>query len=307
MGVLVASPPTTQLDLSAVNRWPGVTAMTWTGADGRVWDLLRGTDGVVLLESGIRGLAMPEIRRHTSSSPSLAGTRWRGWRVEEREVFWPVLVWSEDSTRDWLQRDSAWWGSLHPERLGVWEVTTARAGRRRLSLRFTGDGEHSFPVDPARLGEAVYGVRLVAEQPLWEGDDTLSSWSLSEQAAFFPGPPFWIGSAYTLATATLTNPGDVPAYAVWTVQGPFTSARVGMPGATVSVPFGLPDGAALTIDTRPHVMSAVDSSGADRTRDLGAAAFAPVPAGYRMPLDLALGGQGGRITASLTPLFLRAW
>ena len=308
MGVVIAAPRALgQLDETLVNRWPGVTAMTWVGWDGTLWDLLRGTEGVVLLEKGVRGLAMPPIGRHTQESPALAGSRHTGWRAVEREVFWPVYVWSEDSSREWFDRDAAWWATMHPDQVGEWAVTTSRSGTRRLRLRYVDDSEHSFDHDPARVGEAIYGVRLVAEQPFWEGETALSSWSLSEQASFFPGPPFWIGSAYTLATATIRNPGDVPAWPVWTVHGPFTSARVGTAGATITVPFGLQDGASLTIDTRPAVMRAVDSSGVDRTRELGAAAFAPVPPGVRVPLDLDLGGEGGRITAQLAPLYLRAW
>ena len=63
-------------------------AMTWTGGDGSSWDLTRRSDGVWLMP-GFRGLRMPPLDRFVSDSPSVDGSRWRGNRVLEREVFWP--------------------------------------------------------------------------------------------------------------------------------------------------------------------------------------------------------------------------
>lgn len=294
-------PPPVDID----TLWPGITSMSWTAWNGTTWDL-RGSDGVVLMRDGVRGLAFPPVEHYRTESPAVAGSRWRGWRASNREVFWAVLVFSDASSDDWVRRDSKWWASMHPEHPGVWEITTS-AGTRRLRCRFLSDGDHSYEYDPTRLGEAYYGVRLIADQPYWEADQIVSpEWGQTTEREFFPGPPFWVGAGQSLSTATISNPGDVPAYPVWTLTGPITTATVGVGTRTVSVPFTIPDGMTLTIDSRPESRSAVDSTGADRTSQLGSSSFAAIPPGEKVSLSLARSGTG-TVQARLTPLYFRAW
>lgn len=280
--------------------------MTWTGTDGSVWDLLNGTRGIRLLTGGTRGLGMPPIRRHTTRSLAVNGSRWRGKTIDERSVFWPIMIYSDEGARQWFDSDSAWWRSLHPDRVGTWEVQTPVSGRRILSCRFVDDSDYSSDEDPAAKGLEVHGVRLVAEQPLWVGQTVLATWGQGEQRAFFPGPPFWIGSSHTISNAKISNPGDEPGFVIWQVIGPATSATLGTAGRTISVPFAVPDGQTLTVDTSPWAMSAIDSQGVDKTGLLGQSSFAPVPPGEQIPLTLQLSGAG-KVAASLVPLHHRAW
>ena len=54
--------------------WPGISAMTWTGWDGSVWDLIGAGSGAQL-QRGVRGLFMPHVDQYSSSSPAMAGSR----------------------------------------------------------------------------------------------------------------------------------------------------------------------------------------------------------------------------------------
>lgn len=280
--------------------------MTWTGWEGSEFDLLDPTvSGVMLVEDGIRGLNMPKFTRYTSNAAGIAGSRWRGFGTEEREVFWPAFVWSERGTVEWMRVDSRWWKTMRPDEVGTWQITTSDS-IRRLRLRFSDDGDHSYVRDPTKSGWCLYGVRLVAEQPYWEGDPILLSWEKRTERPFLPGPPFWVSGTVSLASAVMQNPGDVDAYPIWVLQGPFTAAQVGFDGATITVPFPVAAGNSLTIDTRPDQQTAIDAAGVDRTGDLGASSFAPIPAGGGKALTLSLSGAGS-VSASLTPLYYRAW
>lgn len=302
---------------SAVPELPSVEAFapprmgsTWTGWDGSVWDLLTYADSGVLLMRGVRGLGKPTHDRYSSQSPALAGSRWRGYRTTEREVFWPVAVYADTANSRWVATDRAFWRTMHPGRPGTWTITQPSGEVRSLVCRFVDDGAQVFDVDPLTAGWTAYGVTLVAdEQPFWSGQTITRTFRASAASDFYGGsggPPFYISSASTLASAAITNPGDVEAYPVWTITGPTTSVSVGLAGNLVDVPFTLATGVSLVIDSRPTAQTAVDSLGVERTAELGSANFAAIPPGESVPLTLTMAGTG-IVQVDLTPLYDRAW
>ena len=287
------------------------TSHLWTGWDGSEWDL-SGLGSGVSLGSGVRGLTMPPVQRFSTDSPGVAGSRWRGFRTQEREVFWPLRVYHEAKSQEWIEYDRALWATMHPARTGVWTVTHPDGSSRSLTLRCVDDGSHAFDTDPALLGWARYAVTLVAEQPYWEGEPLTRSWKTVDPKPFFggvvggKGPTFYISSGSTLGNATMDNPGDVDAWPVWTIYGPTSSVSVGVGGKLVTVPFAIADGDSLTIDTRPSAQTAFTAAGVEMTSQLSAFNFAPVPSGQSVPLSLSMVGNGV-VQAALTPLHLRAW
>lgn len=284
-------------------------SMTWQGWDGTVWDLTDGTAGLFLVPTGVRGLAMPPIDRFTQESPAVAGTRWRGSRAGEREVFWPLYIFSDGTAQDWVDYDRAFWRTMHPDLPGVWTVAQPDGTMRSLTARFADDGDHSFQQDPAKTGWELYAITLVAEQPYWQGTPIIRTWRGGTGTSGFFGagaPPFTIGSGATLDVATIDNPGDVPAYPVYTISGPTTSVTVGIGGRIVEVPFAIASGQSLTIDTGPTAQTAFDSNGVDRTGELGAVDFAPIPPGVSLQMSLQMAGTG-TVSGTITPLYRRAW
>lgn len=285
----------------APHTWTGLD-MTWTGWDGTVWSLSNGTDGTVMMP-GVRGMNMPPVNHYLSASAGNDGARWRGHTVEPREVFWPLQVYSDQGSLPWLDRDRAFWKTLRPDRPGVWTVTRPDGQKRSLTLRFQDDGTQSFDIDPSLSGWTNYGITLVAEQPYWAGETETGSWVSGTSVQFFPN--LTISPGGTLATARLRNPGDVDAWPIWQVYGPTTSVTVGVNGRNITVPFTLLSGELLIINTDPRVQTAMLGA-VDRTADLGSMDFAPLPADEISNLTLSMTGTGF-ITATVTPLYLRAW
>lgn len=296
------------------NPFPGMD-VTWTGWDGTVWQLNQPTSGVALLP-GVRGFGTPPTTLFNRSSPALAGSRHAGHSVGERPVFWPVAVWKNTSSPDWVAHDRAFFRTLDPERPGVWEVRQSTGEARRLRLRFAGDGDPAFDVDPSRYGIQTYGLDFVANQPYWEGDPVFRRFQAETVVDFFSGPMVTIADGRSLASATVTNAGEVDSYATWTIIGPTTTATVGVGADTITAPFAVAAGKALQIDTNPDAQTALLgdwdpvartlSNVTDRTGDLGATVFAPIPPGVDVSLNLTMTGTGA-VEVEFLPLYKRAW
>lgn len=287
---------------------PGGLTMSWTGWDGSVWDLADSSVSGVVMGPGVRGLGAPPSQRFSTSSPAVAGSRFRGSRVLEREVFWPLSVLA-DTGLGWVDRDSAFWRTLRVDAPGSWAVTSPGGTTRTLRCRLA-DVDEEFVVDPTRHGWASYGVHLVADDdPFWSGAPLVRSFSPGSPVDFFDpagSPPFHISAGNLLATATLDNPGDVDAFPIWRVDGPTTSVTVGVDGRNIVIPITVAGGASLTVDTRPQAQTAIRSDGTDVTASLGAVDFAAVPPGAVVPLSLSMVGTG-TVTATLQPRYFRAW
>lgn len=307
--------------------------MTWT-AKGVTWPLTSPASGLFLMP-GIRGLGTVTTERHSTSSPAVAGSRHEGTSVLDREVFWPVHIYSDYRVDDaagsaaWMERDRAFWQGMDPDDTGVWEVHLPDSTKRRLRIRFRDDGDHTFTYDPMKHGWQSYGLKFVAEHPYWEGEPVVRSWKNGEYQPFFePNGPhlFNIGSGAEISEATIDNLGDVESYARWFIDGETTEAAVGVNGLVAEVPFDVPEGKCLVIESEPDLIGAtmydvvpgapskpservigVDMvNPVDRSADLGEADFAPIPAGASVPLSLSLAGTG-TVEALLPSLYRRAW
>lgn len=282
--------------------------MVWTGWDGSVWELSNPDAGVFIVGKGVEGLGSPTHLAWVGESPAVHGQSYRGHVVEPRPVFWPVHLYSDSGSHEWLVLDRAFWRSLHPGKHGVWSVTTPGGSRRSLSCRFVDDGRHMTEQDPMFRGWASYGVSLIADNPFWTGEPVRRTWAQSVATDFYGGgtaPVFNISSGSQLSTAKMTNEGDLEAWPVWTIKGPLTSVTVGVDGSTIQWSVALVEWDTLVIDTDPTIQSAW-LNGVDVTDQLGTADFAPIPAGEELPLSLTMAGAGS-VEAAITPRHYRAW
>jgi hypothetical protein len=280
---------------------------TWTGWDGSEWDLRDWRRGVTLLFDGVKGLHNPRIDKFRSESSSVPGHRLRGWRTAGRDVFWPVQVYGDGSDQ-WLAVYDAFFDSIHPDREGVWTVETATSKR---TLRLTGvfDDEHSFARDPYLAGWATFPIDLEAAQPYWEGAPVIAGpFTSAEPVDFIPeggAPPFHISEASTFASASIRNPGDVEAWLRAVIDGPLTAVTLGADGWSVSVPFDVPEGQRLLIDSDPRNVTAT-LDGVNVTAELGLVDFAPVEPRQRTSLEIGAVGAGS-VKVELTPLYFKAF
>jgi hypothetical protein len=278
----------------------------WLGRDGSWWDLVRGP--ARLVAEGVRGLNLPTWDLYGATSPTLAGSRHRGSRVRDREVRLTVYLEAPD-TASYVSLEREWFASFDPDEPGQL-VVTVEGVDRWLWLRLS-EVDDAMTVDPTLAGWAVYGLTLLARQPLWEAEDITRRFTSGTTRPFFStsGSVLGICPGSTLSTATMTNPGDEPAWPVWTVHGPCDSLTVGVGSVVVDLDITLTDTQTLTIDTRPGRQRIVDGTGTNRAGDATVARFAPIPAGASVPLNLAATGvdTGFSVSATITPLYRRAW
>lgn len=285
--------------------WPGLS-MRWIGWDDTVWDLTSGISGLALMP-GLRGIHMPPTKHYKDNYPTLHGARWRGYNIEQREVFWPIQIFNDYGSQEWLNHDKKFWRTMSPHKTGVWEVIQPNGTVRSLRLRYRDDGQYSFDLDPAIVGWNNYGLMFDAEQPFWTEPEVTRSFRSTSPAQFFSpgGAVVNITAGSTISSATLFNPGDEKTYPVWELEGPITSATISLDGNVISVPFAVPTGQKLTIDTNPETLMAT-MNGVDMTPQLGTAQFFPLPVGDVSSLALTVVGSGN-ISVRFTPLYYRAW
>lgn len=308
MSLLYAAPYVAPTPPQVPVRWQGMRH-TWTGWDGSVWDLTDPSGGVALTSDGVEGLGMPDIANYTHSSPVVHGAAWDGWLATGRKVFWPVVIFSGRDTDDvpsseaWIRRNRAFWRTLRPGKVGTWTVYLPSGEQFSLKLRFAGGGKEAFDRDPARRGWAVYGVELFPEQPFWEATPVVESWGAEVKTPFLGpedvGPPFHVSPVTTIGTAKVTNPGDVESFIQWTVTGPTSSVTVGIGGEKTVVPFPVPDGQKLVIDTDPRNLIA-ELNGVDVMNQLREFNYPALQPGADIKLSLAMEGNGS-VEARFTP------
>lgn len=310
-----------------VSPWRGF-ALSWTGWDGSEWELTRPASGL-FLRPGVRGLGLPEFERQSSSSPAIAGSRHRGSSTKDREVFWPLYLYSDRSSDEFYERNRAFWRSLDTEREGTWKIVLPNGSARSLRLRLTG-ADDGLNHDPIQRGWASYGINLLADQPYWVGDTVRKSWAQDDlrnyyvttedrtQYGYADDVIHYLSSGGELASATFSNDGDVPSYPVWKVVGPTTAVEFGVGAGRVVVPFDIPEGYAVEIDTDPvdgQVLwyglwdQATKSliGPVDRTSELDpSSAFLPIPAGQDRPLSFEMTGLG-TIIAEVRNKYRRAF
>jgi hypothetical protein len=283
--------------------------MTWQGWDGSLWNLCGG-DGPsgVALAPGLRGLDEPPFQIYESESDARAGTRFRGARAQKREIFWNASVFSDTSSQGWLDYDRAFHKTLHPEKPGLFTVQQPSGEYRTVSMRFV-SSDKSWDYSPGLRGWAQYGLTFQAEDPFWKGAPIVRSWGASDPVEFIDhttgAPPFNISSSSTFDTASMPNPGDVPAWPVWTVTatGTVTSVTVGVNGRLVTYAGSLTSGQSLTLDSR--AMTAKVGS-TNVTASLTVRDWAPIPEGSEVPLTVSMTGTG-TVQAVLTPNYFRAY
>jgi hypothetical protein len=286
--------------------WEGLRH-TWTGWDGTSFDLTDGSAGVLMLLDGVGGMHLPELDQYLDEYASADGARYRGTRTRTRQPSWTIGVFG-DTSRQWRERDVAFWRTLDPDRPGLWTITDPEGRVRTLVCRLRSSAEHTYTRDPHKAGWAVYSVDLLAEQPHWQGPPVLSPrWALATAENFTgpsdAAPSYYVSAASTIGSAALTNPGDVDAWLTWEVVGPVTSVEITAAGGELA--FGaVPAGQTLRISTDPTEPVAT-LNGVDRTGDVDPWDPRPVPAGETVDVGITLVGAGS-VQASFIPRYRRA-
>lgn len=297
--------------------WVGF-GLQWTGWNGAAWNLLDPEKGLTVLRDSVVGLHFPPFEPITS--PRLAGRRRRGVRVRERTLEFSLLIWHDRDTDAWLQRDTAFWRSFHPERAGELAVTSPSGDTRTVRAYLESDGGYGYQQDPAKAGWALYPVVLTAEDPFWLGEPITEGWKKTEPRLLFGGglpsdpgavelaPPLFISSDASLELAEMGNPGDVAAWPLWTIAaaaGADVELTITNAGGLVGAPT-VPAGRTVTIDVDPERGTAILDDGTDLSGQVNPYDPRPIPDGTARPIGFEMIGIAD-VSATIRPRYFRAF
>lgn len=307
--------------------------MTWTGPDGSVWSLDRRSGSGVYLLGGVRGLHLPQGTRFRDTSPGSHGSQHRSTLWHERPVFWPLKMWHGGTGLEFMERDRDFFATLDPDHPGRWTVTKSTGSSRYLDLRLEpSTPDPGFDTLPSIRGYASYLIYQTADQPFWVGKPSVRSWGSSTGSGPFYEPTgphlFNISQGVSMLTAEINNSGDVESPPVWYLDGEAPAGSwVGIGTRVVTVPFAIPAGRCLVINSDPTrigaTMYTITTAGltvkpserivgthltdpVDRSADLGPSDFAPIPPGTSVPLSISMEGSG-KIEVAVPALYKRAW
>jgi len=275
---------------------------------------MSGAQGVAL-QPGYRGFGNPEFDSYRQQGPSVDGAIYNGFRVKEREVFLPLLVYvsgqSGDGSAGWLDTDRRFFDTMVPGKTGTITVTAPNGSSRTLDCKFESDNQQAFDNDPAFVGWAPYGVTLIADDPFWYGEDVEASWGVAATDSFFGGTGsqlFFISDGAGFDTAKLKNSGQHESYVEWTIKGGFETIKVGVGSNVVSIPFYVQDTDKVTINTAPSDMR-VMVNGVNKTSLLTSMPrFTPIAGGVTTNLSVSYTGVAtGTVAARLRTRYYRAW
>lgn len=281
---------------------------------GTVWDLLNGP--IRLRQEGLRGLHFPPVQVYSRESPGRPGRRRTGSRVLARPLELPLDVGAYDLTpEEFLQAESAFSDAVRPDRQWTLRVTVA-GETRTLVAQTEADGATEFESDPFEdFGGFVepYPVLLsaTADEPFWRGTLVEAQFeTAADSVPTFPDEPtddyvLYLSSSHTLGSGTVSNPGDVVAWADYVIEGAVESWSVTVDGGTTA---GGPvdDDDTLLVETNPLRQVATLENGDVVTRDLLAVDWRPIEPSASAPISVAIAGPG-RLTARFYPLYYRAW
>lgn len=277
---------------------------TWIDYTGTEWDLSYGLSGLKLMR-GTRGMRPSPHQRFSGKSPGRPGSIYRGQNSLERDVMWPLKVFSYEGSAAWIRHNTRFWDGMDADRPGYWVVTQPGyddqpSTRRSLKIRYEGLVDDSDDDDLGLVPWVNYGINLVAdEDPMWRGEPIRRTFTAAGGEDFYGGaggggfgPPYFISAGSTTDGASISNPGDVTAAPVWKVSGPTTNATAAVDGHLISFPMTLAAGQWIRLDTDEAEQIAIDQDGNDRTLELGAVDFAHIPRGSNVPLAISITGTG---------------
>jgi len=174
------------------------------------------------LAEGVSGLGAAPVTLTTDPLPR-GGVRLRHVQPQARTIVWPVHV-EADTHQEfidlWRSLAKAFTDTLRYGP-GVLDVARPDGRRRQIKVRYQEGWEG--------LGQAGTGISwdnavltLLAEDPYYYDPVAQVVHRQTDSAADFLNPYPSVSSSQVLGATTVTNPGDVDAWPVWTITGPAT-------------------------------------------------------------------------------------
>lgn len=284
-----------------------VDTLTWVDPTGLEYPL-------TVLSPGPSGRFGPTLARSDGVIPGRPGVRRIQVRDADAAVSVPILI-DDTELRSSLRTLAH---ALDPTRgPGFLRSTCAEDDTVRI-FRSRYDAGLSFD-EPYGDAQVMMLVFAAEDEPYWEDetytDEAFIAATTSTTVSWFSHPwfPLTFTGSEVNAIKGLTNPGDVPAWPVITVEGPGselivanvdTGERLALTGAE----FALLPYETVTIDSRPRRKTVTHSSGADVFSALTVdSRFFTLPAGpSRISVQMAAATTNSRVTVSYRPRYRTA-
>jgi hypothetical protein len=206
------------------------------------------------------GLLMPPWDFFADKSPAIDGETIRGVRAAPREITIPLYIWARN--RDaCLAIFNDMIHDLNPQLgEGILEVREP-AGQVRTIGAYYANGFEGVDDDDAQ-GRTWLSALLVfrAPRPFWEGAQWTKTWGVGASPGnFFPFLPLKVKESQVIGALTVPNVGNVRAFPVWTLLGPFSSftATNNRTGKTFTLNVAVAGGDTVVIDAREGKKSAL--------------------------------------------------
>lgn len=259
-------------------QWPKIPdppgkALYWTGPDGVTHPL---SGGRYVSLTGRTGFGV--IRPDHVTDATMSGAAWmRDIRATPRLMSVPLLV-QGDTPAEYLTAYRALQASVIHNRGGVlapgWLRVVLPDGQwREIAAYYHGglDPVESELDDMMWARQEHPNLEFYAPDPAFVGEEIPLAWRIvAPAAAFYPIYPLRVVSSQLGGSATVTSPGDLDSYPVWTITGPGTPTVTNLStGEEWGFTQEIGVGQTVTVDCRPPDLApdtgltATDQTGED--------------------------------------------
>ncbi|NUP19881.1 MAG: phage tail protein [Streptomyces sp.] len=223
--VITPEEPTPPIDVPEI----GYAAITYVDPAGTRWPMTNLAADWYTLAEGVSGLGASPYSLTSDDHPR-GGARLRHVQPQPRTIVWPVLVKGADHTAftaNWRQLARAFTRTLRRQADGSFSPGTLEVARPDGSVRtiavYYSDGWDG-------RGQVATGITwdsavltLWCEDPYWVDAAPVTVHRETGTPTDFLNPFPSVSSSQVLGATTVTNPGDVDVWPVWTISGPATS------------------------------------------------------------------------------------
>lgn len=281
--------------------------------NGDTFDLRSGP--VRVSNGGTNLTRILKLDTFTRQSAGRDGQQRTGWSAPAQTYSVPVR-WGGYTSEAFESVDTRLKDALDPTQYNTLRVRdTVRKTDRTCLVRLDDDG-YSFEDDPTDMGLDETTLSLVADDPWWKGTPVVVPFGQQQGTAtpFYGasgyGPPFYLAGANAIGQQSVVNPGQAPAYPLWTLAGPISSFTLSVDGQVLDMAApNLLTGETLYIDSDPTVLRAwrvkTDGTIVEETTNLATWGFASIAPRATSTVKATLAGTG-TATLSFVPRYLRA-
>lgn len=206
----------------------GRAVVTYYDPTGTAWPLTTPALGWKTLADGVEGLGAAPYEL-VSDPHARGGARLRHVQAQPRTITWPLRVYGKthvEFVQRWRQLAAAFTRTL---RLGadgrytpgVLEVARPDGTARRIEVFYELGFEGQGRATTGRIVDTAV-LSLWCEDPYWEDVQPVSVHRETGVQVDFLVPFPSVSSSQVLGATTVTNPGDVDVWPVWTITGPAT-------------------------------------------------------------------------------------